>query len=258
MLGHWSWWSQGAGLLHLPGTLPGESLQKVGCYFESCRQHLLKADGWIPEAGSLTRDSAAGKWTRLHKEKAYSAEYSRAERHAEPGRQSWQHPVRWQQVSAGRLWVLSNTSMETYQFLCSSPWERELIHVSGFPKLDAPVRRMLAVSHAARCPFSFPSSPSASLPSAQCTCFQELSVKTWAVLRQKALTAFMPSWSPTAMLFWFGAPLLNRSESEKLNRELNFQKDKNCLKAEVRTQDLHCKSLVHVKPQLKSGSPCFE
>jgi len=35
--------------------------------FESCRLHLLKADGRIPEAGSLTRYSAAGKLTQLHR-----------------------------------------------------------------------------------------------------------------------------------------------------------------------------------------------
>lgn len=208
MLGHWHWWSQGAGPLHSPH--PGSPCRRLDAIFESCRQHLLKADGRIPEAGSLMRDSAAGKWTLLRKEKAYSAEHGGAGRSAEPSRLSRQHPARWQQASTGRHWTLSNISMETHQFLCSSPWERELIPVSGLLNLDAPVRRTPAISPAARCLFFLPSSTSASHPSAQCTHFQELSAKTRAVLRQKALTAFMPFQLPTPSFSGLGPPTIEQ------------------------------------------------
>lgn len=58
-----------------------------------------------------------------------------------------------------------------------------------------------------------------------------------------------------SILFWFGPPHWRGVNLRSWSGSWTSRKDKNCQKAEVRTQDLHCKSLVHVKPQLKWGEP---
>lgn len=178
MLGHWSVWSHSTGLLCL--LQPGSPCRRLDAIFEYCRlmNEFLRQGA---SQGTPLQENECSCARKKHIQQNMAGLGGTHSPAGRAGSTQWdesrqvqggtRHSAALQRITASwnilsrkgptriisvQLLTLHRTTwVETYPFLCCSPWQRELIHDFDFPKLDAPIRMMLAISHAARCLFSF-------------------------------------------------------------------------------------------------------